>query len=79
MFKILTVALLVLSSVSVQAMDGLDMALDISMKSIVRSKLWYEGVGLESQKALTNQKYETIPRSASEELIVAVEKFEQSS
>ena len=79
MFKILTVGLLVLSSVSVQAMDGLDMALDISMKSIVRSKLWYEGVGSEIQSTVTTQKFERLPRQASEELIVAVEKFEQNN
>lgn len=78
MFKILTVGLLVLSSVSVQAMDGLDMALDISMKSIVKSKLWYEGISSDIEaNTVSTQKFETLPKGASEELIVAVEKFEQ--
>ena len=77
MFKLLTVALLVLSSLTVNAMDGLDLALDISMKSIVRSKLWYEGVGPEAQSTHSAQSFEKLPKSASEELIVAVEKFEQ--
>lgn len=78
MFKVLTIGLLVLSSVSAQAMDGLDMAMDISMKSIVRSKIWYEGVDIEKNSTLTTEKVEKLPRQASEELIVAIDKFEQT-
>lgn len=74
MFKFLTVGLILLSSLSVHAMDGLDIALGVSMKSIVRSKLWYEGI--EKPNMNYHDTAQFAPE-ASEELIVALEKYEQ--
>ena len=77
MYKILTFGLLILSSQSSFAMDELSMAMDISMKSIVRTKLWYEGIDMEKSVQLKGKNRQSLPKEASEELIVALEKFEQ--
>ena len=77
MYKFLTVGLLVLSSHSVFAMDEIAMALDISMKSIVRTKLWYEGIDPPKKAKSYSRKNADLPDGAAEELVIAIEKFEQ--
>ena len=77
MFKILTVGLLFLTTTTAFAMDDLHLAMDISMKSIVRTKLWYEGVTVPQTANLGQNSRTKLPEGASEELIVAIEKFEQ--
>lgn len=76
MFKVLTVGLILFSSLQVHAMDELNLALGVSMKTIVRSKLWYEGVDIKSHEILDSYN-SNLDSSASEELVIAVEKYEQ--
>lgn len=72
MSKILTVALLMISSMATFADDSQDFT-NLSVKNIVRAKLWYEGIqSAEKTHYEDAQGVENYP----EELIIALDKFE---
>ncbi len=78
MYKLLTaVVLLTVASVG-HTMDISSFDPNIDMKQVIRSKLWYQGVEV-SSSAISEQGSHgrTLPKNASEELIVALDKYEQ--
>lgn len=74
MFKILTAGLIFISFSSVWAMDGIDLNINLSVKNIVRSKLWYEGINIKSQQPAKHSGLAEIQYP--EELSVVLDKYD---
>jgi hypothetical protein len=77
MFKILTAGLVFISMSSTWAMDGIDLNVNLSVKHIVRSKLWYEGINNSSKLAGQQNKFSTNGElQYPEELSVVLDKYD---
>lgn len=77
MFKILTAGLVFISMSSLWAMDGIDLNVNLSVKNIVRSKLWYEGISVSSKEASSQNKLPTSRElQYPEELSVVLDKYD---
>lgn len=75
MFKLLTAVIL---TVSFQTAWSMDQNIDFSVKNIIRSKLWYEGVSSQDPHNSSNSNIEQSSQAQQmpEELSIALEKYE---
>lgn len=75
MFKFLTAVVLCFSMQSLWAMDQ---SLDFSVKNIIRSKLWYEGISMKTNDSNQEQEFagsQSETAQMPEELKIALEQY----
>lgn len=77
MIKFLTAALISLSFTSVWAMDLNEIDPNYSVKNIIKSKLWYEGIEIKVDSKFAKQiDNDDITAQLPEELTVALDKLD---
>lgn len=76
MYKLLTIVMLTISSQGIFAMDLEQVDPNFSVKNILRSKLWYEGLSLEKKSEDSTGMAAEARIPMPEELAVALEKLE---